>query len=89
MQIPPQEILTRDSVTVQVDAVVYHRIINPMNAITKVANYVKSTDLLAASTLRNVLGTKELSELLADRENIAHIMEKILDDATHDVSWFL
>lgn len=86
--VDPQEILTKDSVTVQVDAVVYHRVDNPLNAIIKVSNYIKSTQLLAASTLRNVLGTKELSELLSDRESVARIMQDILDEATHVVSQF-
>lgn len=85
--VEPQEVLTRDSVTVQVDAVVYHRVYNPLNAVIRVANYVKSTQLMAASTLRNVLGTKDLQELLLERENVAHIMQKILDDATHAVSY--
>lgn len=86
--VAPQEILTKDAVTVTVDAVVYHRVDNPMNAIIKISNYLKSTQLLAASTLRNVLGTKDLSELLSDRESVAHIMQDILDEATHVVTSF-
>ncbi|XP_055307214.1 stomatin-like [Sitodiplosis mosellana] len=81
--VDPQEILTKDSVTVSVDAVVYHRVENPMFAVIRVSNYLKSTQLLAASTLRNVLGTKELSELLSDRESVAKVMQDILDEATN------
>merc|ERR1712012_529173 len=58
--VPPQEILTKDSVTVAVDAVVYYNIRNPMAAIVNVADFSKATRLLSATTLRNVLGTKTL-----------------------------
>ena len=80
--VPPQEILTKDSVTVTVDAVVYFRIYNATTAITNVAQVTQSTKLLAATTLRNILGTKNLSEILSERENISHTMQSILDEAT-------
>lgn len=80
--VPPQEILSRDSVTVAVDAVVYYRISNATIAITNVEDYGRSTRLLAATTLRNVLGTKNLSELLSERDNISHTIQSILDEAT-------
>ena len=80
--IPPQEILTKDSVTVAVDAVVYFQINNPMAAVCNVNNAPQSTKLLASTTLRNTLGTKTLSEILADREHIAHMMLESLDTAT-------
>jgi erythrocyte band 7 integral membrane protein len=80
--VPPQEILTKDSVTVAVDAVVYYRISNATIAITNVEDYGRSTRLLAATTLRNVLGTKNLSEILSEREGISHTMQNILDEAT-------
>ncbi|CAF4755990.1 unnamed protein product [Rotaria sp. Silwood1] len=80
--VPPQEILTRDSVTVSVDAVVYFRICNPTISVTNVANSRVATQLLAATTLRNVLGTKLLQEILSDRENIAHSMQTHLDEGT-------
>lgn len=80
--VPPQEVLTKDSVTVSVDAVVYYRISDPLNAITQVENYKSSTQLLAATTLRNILGTCSLSDLLSKRESIAHGMEQALDAAT-------
>eukprot|EP00091_Calanus_sinicus_P019833 TRINITY_DN5140_c0_g2_i2.p1 TRINITY_DN5140_c0_g2~~TRINITY_DN5140_c0_g2_i2.p1 ORF type:complete len:328 (+),score=129.80 TRINITY_DN5140_c0_g2_i2:87-986(+) len=80
--VPPQEILTKDSVTVSVDAVVYYNIRAPMAAVCNVENYSKSTKLLSATTLRNILGTKTLSELLADRENIASDLKAMIDTAT-------
>ncbi|XP_044737906.1 band 7 protein AGAP004871-like isoform X2 [Chrysoperla carnea] len=80
--VPPQEALTRDSVTVTVDAVVYYCIKEPLSAVVKVANYSHSTRLLAATTLRNVLGTRNLSEILSDREAISHVMQSCLDEAT-------
>lgn len=80
--VPPQEILSKDSVTVAVDAVVYYRISNATIAVSNVENYGHSTRLLAATTLRNVLGTKNLSEILSERESISHVMQSSLDEAT-------
>jgi len=80
--VPPQEILTKDSVTVAVDAVVYFKIFNPMNSVINVQNASQSTRLLASTTLRNMLGTKNLHDILADREEIAHAMLEQLDHAT-------
>lgn len=80
--VPPQEVLTKDSVTVSVDAVVYYQISDPLKAVIQVANYSHSTRLLAATTLRNVLGTRNLSELLTEREAISHTMQVSLDEAT-------
>ncbi|NXH19123.1 STOM protein, partial [Bucco capensis] len=80
--IPPQEILTKDSVTVNVDGVVYYRVQNAILAVANITNADSATRLLAQTTLRNVLGTKNLSQLLSDREEIAHSMQATLDDAT-------
>ncbi|KAI9553463.1 hypothetical protein GHT06_021372 [Daphnia sinensis] len=80
--VPPQEILSRDSVTVAVDAVVYYRVHNPTIAVSNVENFSHSTRLLAATTLRNVLGTKNLAEVLSERETISHTMQSSLDEAT-------
>ncbi|KAL1139024.1 hypothetical protein AAG570_009085 [Ranatra chinensis] len=80
--VPPQEVLTKDSVTVNVDAVVYYRVEEPLKSIVQVSNYSHSTRLLAATTLRNVLGTRNLSEILSERENISHTMQNVLDIAT-------
>ncbi|XP_056449725.1 stomatin (EPB72)-like 3b [Gadus chalcogrammus] len=80
--IPPQEILTKDSVTVSVDGVVYFRVSDPISSVANVSNADLSTRLLAQTTLRNVLGTKNLAELLSDREGISHSMQSSLDEAT-------
>ena len=69
------QILTKDSVTVAVDAVVYYRVFDPVMSVVNVANCDSSTRLLAQTTLRNVLGTKILSEILSDRENISQFMQ--------------
>ncbi|KAJ3590003.1 hypothetical protein NHX12_007960 [Muraenolepis orangiensis] len=83
--IPPQEILTKDSVTVSVDGVVYFRIHCPISAVANVTDASSATRLLAQTTLRNVLGTKNLAELLSDREGISQSMQESLDVATD--SW--
>ncbi len=80
--VPPQEVLTRDSVTVAVDAVVYYRVFNPTVSISNVENAQESTHLLAQTSLRNVLGTRLLSELLSDRGAVSNFMRECLDDAT-------
>lgn len=80
--VPPQEILTKDSVTVAVDAVIYFRIQNATMSVTNVENAKSSTRLLAQTTLRNVLGTKSLSEILQQREEISHSIQAHLDEAT-------
>jgi len=82
--VPPQEILTKDSVTVAVDAVVYYKINNPLSAVCNVTNAAQSTRLLASTTLRNTLGTKTLQDILADREDIAKNILGSLDSATDD-----
>jgi len=80
--VPPQEVLTRDSVTVSVDAVVYYRVSNATVSVANVENAHHSTRLLAQTTLRNILGTKTLHEILSDRESISSSMQAALDEAT-------
>jgi len=80
--VPPQEILTKDSVTVSIDAVVYYKIVTPMSAICNVNDYAKSTKLLASTAMRTILGTKSLAEILSDRESIAKDMLTSLDEST-------
>jgi len=80
--VPPQEILTRDSVTVSVDAVVYYQVSNPLSAVCNNDDYNRSTRLLAATTLRNILGTRNLSEILSEREDIGEQMHRNLEAAT-------
>jgi len=80
--VPPQEILSKDSVTVAVDVVVYFRISNATISVTNVEDASRSTKLLAQTTLRNILGTKTLAEMLSDREQISLQMQATLDEAT-------
>lgn len=80
--VPAQEILSKDAVTVNVDAVVYFRVQDPMKAIIEIKNVDYATKLLAQTTLRNVLGTKNLTEILTEREQISQMLQKIIDEAT-------
>lgn len=80
--VPPQEILTKDSVTITVDAVCYFRVFNPTVSVVNVQNARYSTQLLAATTLRNILGTKSLHEILREKDQISHSMQETLDLAT-------
>jgi len=80
--IPPQEILTKDSVTIAVDAVVYYKISNANASVQNVEDASASTRMLAQTTLRNILGTRTLAGILSEREEIAEEMLKILDEAT-------
>ncbi|XP_071747734.1 band 7 protein AGAP004871 isoform X6 [Lepeophtheirus salmonis] len=82
LDVPPQEVLTKDSVTVSVDAVVYYRVSNATVSVANVENAHHSTRLLAQTTLRNILGTKNLHEILSDRESISMSMQAALDEAT-------
>ncbi|XP_059092430.1 band 7 protein AGAP004871-like isoform X2 [Tigriopus californicus] len=82
LDVPPQEVLTKDSVTVSVDAVVYYRVSNATVSVANVENAHHSTRLLAQTTLRNILGTKNLHEILSDRESISGSMQTVLDEAT-------
>ncbi|XP_069121367.1 stomatin-like [Argopecten irradians] len=80
--VPPQEILSKDSVTVSVDAVIYCNIFDAVMSVCNVEDAFQSTKLLAATTLRNVLGTKNMSEMLTDRDAISYQMKQILDEST-------
>ncbi|XP_063697851.1 stomatin-like [Culicoides brevitarsis] len=80
--VPAQEILSKDAVTVNVDAVVYYRVQDPMKAIVEIKNADYATRLLAQTTLRNVLGTKDLTEILTERDQISQMLKSIIDEAT-------
>ncbi|HEU4389963.1 MAG TPA: slipin family protein [Blastocatellia bacterium] len=82
MDVPPQDIITRDNVTVSVNAVVYFRVIDPIRAIIEVENYLYATSQLAQTTLRSVLGEAELDDLLAAREMLNVRLQEILDKHT-------
>jgi regulator of protease activity HflC (stomatin/prohibitin superfamily) len=81
-EVPPQEVITRDNVTVRVSAVVYHYVVQPNDAVTQVVDYLSSTTQIAQTTLRNVLGQSELDELLAEREKINQKLQTIIDEHT-------
>jgi regulator of protease activity HflC (stomatin/prohibitin superfamily) len=80
--VPPQDIITRDNVSIKVNAVVYFRVMNPRKAVTEVENYHYATSQLAQTTLRSVLGQVEFDGLLAEREKINHKLQTILDKQT-------
>jgi regulator of protease activity HflC (stomatin/prohibitin superfamily) len=80
--VPPQDIITRDNVSVKVNAVVYFRVIDPRRAVVEVENYIYATSQLAQTTLRSVLGQAELDDLLAEREQLNQQLQKILDTQT-------
>jgi regulator of protease activity HflC (stomatin/prohibitin superfamily) len=82
LDVPPQDVITRDNVTVKVNAVVYFRVVEPNRAIVEVENYLLATSKLAQTTLRSVLGQCELDELLSAREHINHRLQEILDAQT-------
>lgn len=80
--VEPQEVITRDNVTVQVDAVVYFQPVNATDTIVQVQNYAKATSQIAQTTLRSVLGQSELDELLAHRDKINQRLREIIDEHT-------
>jgi regulator of protease activity HflC (stomatin/prohibitin superfamily) len=82
MDVPPQDIITRDNVSVKVNAVVYFRVIDPRRAVVEVENYMYATSQLAQTTLRSVLGQAELDDLLAERERLNQQLQAILDHQT-------
>jgi len=79
MDVPPQDVITRDNVSIKVNAVIYFRVIDPEKAIVQVENYLFATSQLSQTTLRSVLGQSELDELLAEREKINRELQKIID----------
>ena len=82
MEVPPQDLVTRDNVTVKVNAVIYFRVVNPVKAVLEVANFLYATSQLAQTTLRSVLGEVELDELLSQREKINVRLQAVLDQHT-------
>ncbi len=82
LDVPPQDAISRDNVTIKVNAVVYFKVLDPNRAIVEVENYLLATSKLAQTTLRSVLGQVELDELLSSREAINHKLQTILDSQT-------
>jgi regulator of protease activity HflC (stomatin/prohibitin superfamily) len=85
LEIPPQDVISRDNVSVKVNAVVYFQVIDPSKAIVKVANYLYATQQLAQTTLRSILGQATLDELLSEREKLNERLQDILD--RHSDPW--
>jgi regulator of protease activity HflC (stomatin/prohibitin superfamily) len=82
LDVPPQDVITKDNVTVKVNAVVYFRVVDPQNSVVKVLDHIRATSQIAQTTLRNVLGQVELDELLASREKLNQMLQKIIDEYT-------
>ena len=82
MDVPPQDVITKDNVSVKVNAVIYFRVMDPNNAVIEVQNYVFATSQLAQTTLRSVCGQVELDELLMERDRINTRLQEILDKST-------
>jgi len=85
MDVPTQDVISKDNVSVKVNAVIYFRVVDPEKAIIQVANYFEATSQLAQTTLRSVLGQHELDEMLSERDKLNHDIQGILDESTD--SW--
>ena len=82
LDVPPQDIITRDNISMKVNAVVYYRVMDPEKAVIQVENYMYATSLIAQTTLRSVLGKLEMEALLSQREKINSELQQILDSHT-------
>jgi regulator of protease activity HflC (stomatin/prohibitin superfamily) len=82
LDVPPQDVITQDNVSIKVNAVVYFRVLDPRNAIVQVENYLAATSQISQTTLRSVLGQSELDDLLSQREKINHKLQQIIDANT-------
>lgn len=82
MEVPPQDIITKDNVSVKVNAVVYFRVVDPIKAVVEVANYLFATSQVSQTTLRSILGEAELDELLSEREKLNIRLQSVLDQHT-------
>lgn len=82
MDIEPQDIITKDNISIKVNAVLYFKVIQPDKAIVEVENYLYATNQIAQTTLRSILGQSDLDEILSERESINHKLQTIIDDST-------
>ncbi len=82
MDVPPQEVITKDNVTVRVNAVVYFRVVDPESSVVKVLDFVRATSQISQTTLRNVVGQSELDELLTEREKLNQMLQRVIDEHT-------
>lgn len=85
MDVPPQDVITKDNVSVQINAVLYFRVVDPVRSVVDVENYLFATSQLSQTTLRSIAGQVELDELLMDRDRINHQLQEIID--THSDPW--
>jgi regulator of protease activity HflC (stomatin/prohibitin superfamily) len=85
MDVPSQEVITKDNVTVRVNAVIYFRVVDPEASVVKVLDHIRATSQISQTTLRNVLGQSELDELLAQREKLNQTLQSIIDE--HSDHW--
>jgi regulator of protease activity HflC (stomatin/prohibitin superfamily) len=82
LDVPPQDVITRDNVSVKVNAVVYFRVMDPVNAVVQVENYLYATSQEAQTTLRSILGQAHLDELLSERERLGQMLQEVIDQHT-------
>jgi regulator of protease activity HflC (stomatin/prohibitin superfamily) len=82
LDVPPQDVITKDNVSIKVNAVIYFRVMSPQDAVVQVEDYLYATSQLAQTTLRSIVGQAELDEILAEREKINHKLQGILDKQT-------
>src|SRR5260370_6111619 len=82
LEVPAQEAITRDNVTVKVNAVVYFRVVNPEDAVVKVLDFIRATSLIAQTTLRSILGQSDLDHLLSERDKINAELQQVIDQQT-------
>ena len=82
MDVPPQDVISRDNVSLRVNAVVYFRVVDPEKSVLQVTDFYQATNQLAQTRLRSVLGQHELDEILSQRDSINHVLQSILDEAT-------
>ncbi len=82
MDVPSQEVITKDNVTVRVNAVVWFRVVDPESSVVKVLDHIRATSQISQTTLRNVLGQSELDELLSQREKLNQMLQQIIDELT-------
>lgn len=85
IDVPPQEVITRDNVTCKINAVLYYRVVEPDKAVVNVENYHEATNQLAQTTMRSVAGTAELDEILSERDKLNQTIQRIVDETTD--SW--
>ncbi|HEV7665870.1 MAG TPA: SPFH domain-containing protein, partial [Chloroflexota bacterium] len=82
LEVPAQEAITRDNVTVKVNAVVYFRVVNPEDAVVKALDFIRATSLIAQTTLRSILGQSDLDHLLSERDKINQSLQMVIDTQT-------